>query len=95
MVTAVSGVSISPAPALVAKPAEAAPVEHNGFAEMLQRFSNTLQAGESAAISGIKGEVPMQQVVEKVLEAERTLTTAVSIRDKIVSAYLEMTRMQI
>lgn len=59
------------------------------------QLSDTLRAGENAIISGIKGDIPLQDVVETVMQAERTLTTTISIRDKIVSAYLEMTRMQI
>lgn len=55
----------------------------------------TLRAGEEAAVAGITGTMPVQQVVEQVLAAERTLQTAIAIRDKMVSAYLEVSRMQI
>jgi flagellar hook-basal body complex protein FliE len=55
----------------------------------------TMKAGEAAAIEGIEGKMPVQQTVEAVLEAEKTFQTAVAIRDKIVSAYLEISRMQI
>jgi flagellar hook-basal body complex protein FliE len=58
-------------------------------------LADVVKAGESAAIAGLRGDMPMQQVVETVLQAERTLTTAISVRDKVVSAYLEITRMQI
>jgi len=34
-------------------------------------------------------------VVERILEAERSLQTGLAVRDKLVSAYLEVTRMQI
>ncbi len=93
MITAVSGVAIPSVPAQAAPSSIAQ--DKNAFAEVFQTLSDTLRSGENAAIAGVKGEMPMQQVVEKVLETERTLTTAISIRDKIVSAYLEMTRMQI
>jgi flagellar hook-basal body complex protein FliE len=59
------------------------------------QLADTLRAGENAVISGINGDIPLQEVVETVMQAERTLTTTISIRDKIVSAYLEITRMQI
>lgn len=52
-------------------------------------------AAEKAAVGGIRGEVPLNQVVDKVLEAERTLQSAIAVRDKVVAAYLELTRMQI
>ena len=67
----------------------------NGFSNVIASFSDTLKAGEQAAIAGVTGEMPVQQVVEKVLEAERSLTTVISIRDKFVSSYLELSRMQI
>jgi flagellar hook-basal body complex protein FliE len=58
-------------------------------------FADILRQGEAAAISGVVGEMPVQQAVEKVLEAERALQTAIAVRDKIVGAYLEISRMQI
>lgn len=54
-----------------------------------------LREGEAAAAAGITGQVPVAQVVDKVLAAERTLQTVVALRDKMVGAYLEITRMQI
>lgn len=57
--------------------------------------SNTVRQGESAALSGIKGELPLQTVVERVMAAERTLQAALAVRDKAVSSYLEVSRMQI
>jgi flagellar hook-basal body complex protein FliE len=59
------------------------------------RFADILKEGEAAAIKGVTGELPLQQAVEKVLEAERSLQAAIAVRDKIVSAYLEISRMQI
>ncbi len=56
---------------------------------------NTLKAGESAAISGLQGQTSVQNVVESVMSAERSLQTVVSIRDKIVSAYQTISQMQI
>lgn len=55
----------------------------------------TLRQGEEAAAAGITGTMPVQEVVDKVLAAERTLQTAVALRDKLAGAYLEITRMQI
>lgn len=50
---------------------------------------------EAASIKGIRGEASIQQVVEAVLEAERTLQTAIAVRDKVVQAYQEISRMAI
>jgi flagellar hook-basal body complex protein FliE len=59
-----------------------------------QLFDVVKQA-ETSAVNGIAGQVPMQDVVMKVMEAERTFSTAMAIRDKVVGAYLEISRMQI
>lgn len=56
---------------------------------------DALRAGEAAAISGINGTASTQQVVEAVMTAEHTLQTAIAVRDKLVSAYQEISRMQI
>lgn len=70
-----------------------------GFSAALQNVvasaAATLRQGEAAAIGGIQGAVPVQQVVEQVLAAERTLQAAIAIRDKLTGAYLEINRMQI
>ena len=63
-----------------------------GFAAHL---AETIQAGEQAAQGGVNGTMPMNQVVQKVMEAERSLTTLISVRDKAVSSLLELTRMQV
>jgi flagellar hook-basal body complex protein FliE len=67
----------------------------SGFADMLKSVSDSLKTGESAALKGINGEMPLQNVVEQVLSAERTLSVAINVRDKAVAAIQELTRMQI
>lgn len=62
---------------------------------MIRDAAETVQAGETTAIAGMQGKVPLQQVVESVVQAEQTLHTAVAIRDKVVSAYLDISRIQI
>jgi Flagellar hook-basal body protein len=57
--------------------------------------AQTLRAGESAAIAGIQGKASVQQVVEAVMSAEQALQTAIAIRDKVVAAYQEISRMAI
>jgi flagellar hook-basal body complex protein FliE len=56
---------------------------------------NTLKTGEPAAISGLQGQTSVQHVVESVMSAERSLQTAIAIRDKIVSAYQTISQMAI
>jgi flagellar hook-basal body complex protein FliE len=62
---------------------------------LMNAGAETLRQGEASAIEGIKGTLPIQDVVERVMEAERSLQTAIAFRDKLVSSYLEISRMQI
>jgi flagellar hook-basal body complex protein FliE len=56
---------------------------------------STLRASEQTSIAGVRGQATTQQVVEAVMAAEQTLQASVAIRDKVVSAYLEISRMTI
>jgi flagellar hook-basal body complex protein FliE len=86
------------------KPAGAGPVGPSsadvsgGFgsmmSSMIKEAIGAVQAGESAAIAGMQNKIPLQQVVEAVMQAEQSLHTAVVVRDKVVGAYLEISRMQ-
>jgi flagellar hook-basal body complex protein FliE len=101
----IDGVSLSAAlraPGLdMARGAASAPSTTGGadFAQVLGNVANetmnNLKGGEAAAISGMRGQVPVQDVVEAVMSAERSLQTALALRDKTVSAYQEISRMQI
>lgn len=70
-----------------------------GFDGVLEQVAadaiGTLKAGEAASISSIQGKVSAQQVVEAMMSAERTLQMAVAVRDKVVQAYQEVSRMAI
>lgn len=74
-------------------------VDATDFSSVLARVSSdavdTLKAGETASIMGITGRASVQQVVEAVMTAEQTLQTAISVRDKVVAAYQEISRMTI
>ena len=63
-----------------------------------QTFNNalsTIQGGESAAIQGLQGSMAPTKVVEAVMDAQRTLQSALAIRDKAVAAWQEIARMPI
>lgn len=70
-----------------------------GFDGVLEQVAadaiGSLKAGEAASISSIQGKVSAQRVVEAVMSAERTLQMAVAVRDKVVQAYQEVSRMAI
>jgi flagellar hook-basal body complex protein FliE len=69
------------------------------FGEMLGNMAadtvNNLKGAESMSFKAIQGKANTREVVDAVLEAQQSLQTALSFRDKIVSAYLEVTKMQI
>jgi flagellar hook-basal body complex protein FliE len=73
--------------------------QSSDFASVLARAAqgavDTLKTSEATAISGVQGKSSVQQVAEQVMAAEQTLQTAIVIRDKVVAAYLELSRMQI
>jgi flagellar hook-basal body complex protein FliE len=85
-------------PSRGAAPAAAADASA-GFGAFLAQLAGTtadaLKAGEAAAIAGVRGQATTQQVVEAVMMTEQTLQTAIAIRDKVVTAFLEISRMQI
>jgi flagellar hook-basal body complex protein FliE len=56
---------------------------------------DALHRGESTAIAAIEGKASAQQAVMATMQAEQSLQAALAIRDKIVSAFLEISRMQI
>lgn len=70
-----------------------------GFESVLKGLGanvfEALRTGESTAIAAIEGKASAQQAVMATMEAEKSLQAALAIRDKIVSAFLEISRMQI
>ncbi len=56
---------------------------------------NTIKAGETISMDGLAGRAGLQDVVEGVMAAERSFSTALAVRDKIVGAYLELSRMTV
>lgn len=67
----------------------------SALAEVASQAMGSIKAGEAAAIQGIGGGMGLQEVVSAIMAAEQTLQTAIAIRDKVVSAYQEISRMAI
>ena len=63
--------------------------------QLASHAAGVVRNAESVSVAGIQGTATVQQVVEAVMSAEQTLQGAVAIRDKVVAAYLELSRMQI
>lgn len=79
-----------------AAPASASATGFGGVMEQVAADAiGALKAGEAASISSIQGRVSAQRVVEAVMTAERTLQMAIAVRDKVVQAYQEVSRMAI
>jgi len=92
------GGAAASAPAAAPKPsAGATPQADFGdtLASMAADAISTIKAGETTATAGMKGQASLQQVVQAVMMAEQTLQTVVAVRDKVVGAYQEISRMQI
>lgn len=90
--TGVAAPAISP-------PTPAGAVPQADFGETLASMAadaiSTIKTGETTATAGMKGQASLQQVVQAVMLADQTLQTVVAVRDKVVSAYQEISRMQI
>ena len=63
--------------------------------DMATEMTNSVRLGETKSFEAIQGKATTREVVDAVMNAEQTLQTAIAIRDKVVTAYLEVARMQI
>ncbi len=65
------------------------------LSERVAAVSGGLETAEAASMKAMTGDMDVRSVTDAVLSAERNLQAAVAIRDKIVTAYLDMSRMAI
>lgn len=83
----------------ITAPGRAAEPEGAGFGAMLSDLGSStvsaLQRAEQASLSALQGKGDTREVVETIMQAERSLTTAMAVRDKLVAAFQEITRMSI
>jgi flagellar hook-basal body complex protein FliE len=74
-------------------------VPSGSFADVMQSMGEgvmtNLKVAEGQSIAAVRGEAQTRDVVDAIMTAEQSLQTAVAIRDKLVTAYLEIARMQI
>lgn len=61
----------------------------------VEKSIDTLRTSEEMSAKAVTGEADLTDVVAAVTNAELTLQTVVSIRDRMVSAYQEILRMPI
>jgi flagellar hook-basal body complex protein FliE len=80
-------------------PAAATEAPAVDFGAMLGQLAasaaGAVKTAETMSLAGVRGQASVQQVVEAVMAAEQTLQGAIAVRDKVVSAYLELSRMSI
>ncbi len=62
---------------------------------MASEAMNNIKQGEAMSFAGIQGKASTREVVDAVMQAEQSLQTAITLRDKVVSAFLDVTKMQI
>ena len=75
---------------------EAAGVDFGSMlGDLAAKTAGDVRNAETLSIAGVRGQASVQQVVEAVMSAEQSLQTAIAVRDKVVSAYLEISRMSI
>ncbi len=89
---AISGLSSSLPTAATRLGGETAPDFSAALAEVASSAIATIRSAEATSISGVNGHASVQQTVEAVMSAEQTLSAAMTIRDKAVAAYLELSR---
>jgi flagellar hook-basal body complex protein FliE len=56
---------------------------------------DSLEHAQAVSIDALQGKADTREVVDAVMSAQETLSAAIAIRDKIVAAYLDVSRMQI
>ncbi|TCD16197.1 flagellar hook-basal body complex protein FliE [Oricola cellulosilytica] len=70
-----------------------------GFAEALKGMAENavtnVKGAEQLSLKALSGEADIREVTDAVMSAEQSLQAAIAIRDKIVTAFLEVSRMQI
>jgi flagellar hook-basal body complex protein FliE len=55
----------------------------------------SLEHAQAVSIDALQGKGDTREVVDAVMNAQETLSAAIAIRDKIVAAYLDVSRMSI
>lgn len=94
-----SGTDATGATGLAPRQSPAAGTEGPTFAEVFEQVARdtvqSLEGAEATSISAMRGGASTREAVEAIMSAEHALQTATAIRDKIVQAYQEVSRMQI
>ena len=90
-----SGLAQGSGPATATEAVDATGSFASVLSDLATRTVGTLEHAEQVSVQGLQGQADMRDVVDAVMNAEQSLQSAIAIRDKIVSAYLEVSRMAI
>jgi len=94
-VSSLSGLANMAGPAMKTQDVNVETTFSAALASVSANAVDTLKSAEGLSMKALQGELEVREVVDAVMTAEQTLQTAVAIRDKIVSSYLEISRMAI
>ncbi|TAN12710.1 MAG: flagellar hook-basal body protein FliE [Rhizobiaceae bacterium] len=78
-----------------ANPTDIATSFTQALTNAVSKTADSLTNAQQMSIQALQGKGDTRQVVDAVLNAQQSLQTAIAIRDKIVSAYLDISRMSI
>ena len=82
-----------------ASASSSAPVDASNAAAQLgnifQSAMEAVQKAEQVSVSSMSGQASVQEVAESLMNAERQMQFSMAVRDKITSAFLELTHMSI
>lgn len=71
----------------------------NGFGDMLAQaagdLTQALHQGEAASLQAVTGKADLNQVVLAVNNAEVTLQAVIAVRDRIIQAYQDISKLAI
>ncbi|MFN3890876.1 MAG: flagellar hook-basal body complex protein FliE [Beijerinckiaceae bacterium] len=91
----IAGVVASAAP-LAAKTAVAAGSDFSSvMANLAAGALDAVKSAEASSLSAMQGKAQLHETVDALLAAERSLQTVIAVRDKVIAAYQEISRMQI
>ncbi|WP_018689951.1 MULTISPECIES: flagellar hook-basal body complex protein FliE [Ahrensia] len=65
------------------------------LSDMAADTVSSVRTADKTAVQGLMGNADTRQVVDAVMQAEQALQASIAVRDKIVTAYLEISRMSI
>ncbi|RLQ88822.1 flagellar hook-basal body complex protein FliE [Notoacmeibacter ruber] len=67
----------------------------SALAEGANNMADQIAQADKTSMAALSGQAGPREVAETVMTAEQSLQTAIAVRDKLVNAFLDISRMQI